>query len=124
MNNKQYILESIFSSDENMNLAFKNFLLNTINVSISNNTEEVSSYLSNPNMDNVIEKPGAIKLLDMLLELLPQDVSKSWLKMVYYLELWENIATESNPILMAYLFKREMISKLIDFFLSERQSAL
>jgi hypothetical protein len=46
-------------------------------------------------------------------------VSKSWLKMVYYLELWENIADKSNPILMAYLFKREMIAKLIDFFLQK-----
>jgi hypothetical protein len=55
MNSKQYILDSIFSSDENMNLAFKNFLLHTFNVSVSNNAEEDSSYLNNPNMDNVIE---------------------------------------------------------------------
>jgi hypothetical protein len=76
MNSKQYILDSIFSSDENMNLAFKNFLLNTINVSISNNAEEDSSYLNNPSIDNVIEKRGVVKLLNMLLEFLPHDVNK------------------------------------------------
>jgi hypothetical protein len=114
ISNKQFIIDSLFSSDENMNLAFKNFLYNTINVGASSYKDEIAAYL---NADSIIEKPKTVVLLDLLLEFIPQDVSKSWLKMVYYLELWESIAIQADQLLMTYIFKRELISKLIDFFL-------
>lgn len=105
--NKSFLFEILFSSQESTGQAFKNLILNVILINYKINLETIEA-------DNGTI-PKVIELLDYLINLLPNDVSKTWLKMINYLELLESLS--ENDMMLPYLFKNELIYRLIDFFL-------
>ena len=61
----------------------------------------------------------AIEFLENLLNLIPVDVSKSWMRMSSYLDLIYSLTCSDNELLIDYLFSKELVYKLIDFFLNK-----
>ena len=60
-----------------------------------------------------------VKFLNMLLGIMPVDVAKSWTKFGQYFEFWRDFAFSGTPQ-VSYLFQKQMIAYLIDFFLEKK----
>lgn len=60
-----------------------------------------------------------VKLLERLLALMPVEMAKNWTKNGQYLEFWRDFAYAGTPQ-VRYLYQKQMISLLIDFFLEKK----
>lgn len=138
---RDLLVEILFSSEENANLAYKSLVYHSIlnyakffkeeieqykilkcqdlekNLDWENNDSQYTSSLNE--IKNIPSRPIIYQLLDRLLALIPVDVSKMWNKMLAFLELFEAFANSNNEIILDYLFENEIIFKLIDLALGK-----
>jgi len=139
VNNKELVIEILFSSEENSNLAYKNLVCHSIINYAKFYKDEIQSYQqlkrdnyyqNNNNINNnnknpeIFEflnsfKPLIYKLLDTLIDLMPIEVSKNWNHMLAYLELFESLSCSNNELILDYLFEKQLVSRLIDLALGK-----
>ena len=62
---------------------------------------------------------SVVKFLNTLLGIMPVEVAKSWTKFGQYFEFWRDFAFSGTPQ-VRYLFQKQMIAYLIDFFLEKK----
>lgn len=60
-----------------------------------------------------------VSFLNMLLNIMPVDVAKSWTKFGQYFEFWRDFALAGTPQ-VRYLYQKQMVAYLIDFYLEKR----
>jgi hypothetical protein len=85
---KTNLLDIIFSSEEGSNLAFKNLIVESINLYIKTNAEELSKEIRAENIPENSSKSPVIDLLDYFLSLLSNnEAAKNWTKIAAYLEV-------------------------------------
>ena len=115
---KSNLIEILFSSEQGSNMAYKNILVETINLYFKENVEQLSKEISFSGFNSENKsKNCVIELLDYLLSLFSNnEAAKNWTKIIAYLEFWQDFA-RSGDLQLEFLFSREMISKLIDFVL-------
>lgn len=113
----------MLTSEETSNLSYKTLLVEVIKAQFKIHAVEVNKYL-NPGQEHIEgmvepEQPPVIQLLDHLLSIIPTEASKNWTRMVAYLDLWLKLISSDDKLFVDYAFKREMIYRLIDFFLQK-----
>ena len=60
-----------------------------------------------------------IKLLTVMISIMPTEVAKNWTKFQQYFEFWRDFAYSGEPQI-SFLFQRQFIAVLIDFFLEKK----
>jgi len=59
------------------------------------------------------------KVLNLLITLMPTEVAKNWTKFSQFFEFWRDFASSGEPQ-MFYLYQKEFIAVLLDFYLEKR----
>ncbi len=114
---KSNLMEILFSNEEGSNLAYKNFIVESINIYLKTNGKALSEEISGKNIQENPSKNPVLDLLDYIISFLTNnEAAKNWTKIAAYLEFWDSFA-KSGDVQLEYLYSKEMIAKLIDFFL-------
>jgi hypothetical protein len=93
LENKEFLTDIIFSSDEIANHAYKELLLHTISINFEYRRKELRREIANYEAIYIEKSLSSkdsipvIQLLDLLVSWLPNEVSKNWMKMTAYLEV-------------------------------------
>ena len=97
--NKSKLQDFLFTSDENSNIAFKDLILMSINLSIEANPEQIFKEIQNivPNQEikpennnQIVESQSqspVIQLLEHFVSWFPKEASKNWTKFSAFLEV-------------------------------------
>lgn len=125
----KYTVELILTcTDRSVRSNVSQVILHAINVMISFYGLDLS-LAKFEGKEEEIEKTGQkgpleieyaiVKLLNLLLSIMPVDCAKSWTKIKEYFEFWRDFSFAGTPQIN-YLYQRQMISLLIDFFLEKK----
>lgn len=87
------------------------------NKNITNNTNTTNA-TTKPNSNNSTT-PTVIAFLDILLTYIPVELSKNWTKMSSYLDIWSQLSESSSNVIINYMFEKDLIMRMIDFFLNK-----
>jgi len=60
-----------------------------------------------------------VRFLDLLINHMPTEVAKNWLKFQHFFEFWRDFAAAGEQQI-AYLYKKEFVAILIDFYLGNK----
>lgn len=125
----KYTVELILTcSDKTVRSNISQVILHAINVIISFHGFDLSLKKFEGKEDEIEKAPekgplqieyNIVKFLNMLLNIMPIDVAKSWTKFGQYFEFWRDFAYAGTPQ-VRYLYQKQMISLLIDFFLEKK----
>jgi hypothetical protein len=82
-------------------------------------TEAIFDTLSEAEQHRFKVEVAVIRFLDLSISIIPTEVAKNWLKMGQCIEFWRDFA-KSGEAQIKYLYRKEFIAVLIDFYLGER----
>lgn len=122
--NKDSIFNNIFTNDEETGESFAKMLANSILVINEANKVTIAKEIE---LSKTLETPSntqsslkSIQILDYLIGLLESyTVTKSWSKIHVFLYFFANL-TENHSITIEYLLEKQLLLKLLDFYLQEK----
>ena len=86
---KTSLNEILFSSEEGSNLAYKNFIVESINLFIKSNESSILEQITGVSIQENSSKSPVLELLDYILSLLSNnEAAKNWTKISAYLEVF------------------------------------
>ena len=111
-----YITKLILTLDDKLNSPFQNYLTEAIRYALTFDTEEYNNLVN--------------EVIDYLLSLIPLEISKSWTKMISYLDIFDNLLNmnfsniELHNKIVKIFFEKDLIAKFGDFFLGKESPLL
>ena len=105
---KKWMFNLIVTVEDNFNSSFSNYLTTAI----------INSF----EHDDI--RDLGMTALNYIYSLIPLEMSQNWTKMVSYLDIFDKLASCENKDVLNYLFEKETIAKLGDFFLGKESPLL
>ena len=111
-----YISKLILTLDDKLNTPFQNYLSESIRYALTYDTEAYTSLVN--------------ETIDYLLSLIPLEISKTWTKMISYLDIFDTLLnmniklTNLHNKIVKIFFEKDIISKFGDFFLGKESPLL
>ena len=107
-NKQKWMFNLIVTNEDQFNICFTDYLVNAIILAFE--------------QDDI--KEIAINTMEYIYSLMPLEMSQNWTKMGCYLEIFDKLASSKNKNVVDYLFEKQTISKLGDFFLGKESPFL